>query len=301
MLPSILKAQDSKPQLAFDFLSDYPNTRDVTVSSDGTEAYFTIQSPMEEISVIAFSKMVKSKWSDPKIVNFTGKFRDLEPFLSSDGLRLYFASNRPLDESTDSTKDFDIWFVERKTMKDEWSNPINLGAPVNTSNDEFYPSLAENKNLYFTCTCEATKGKDDIYFAEWKKEGYLQPVSLSDSINSAGFEFNAYVSSDESFLIFTGYNRAGGMGSGDLFISHKKDGKWLAAQNMGEKFNSPSMDYCPFYNSKQKQFYFTSKRSEVKTDKPFKTLSEFSNEILKPENGWSRIYSIKNIDFRILR
>lgn len=296
LLPLFLRAQDSKPELAFDFLSKYPNTRDITISSDGTEAYFTIQSPLEEISVIAFSKKVKSKWSEPQIVNFTGKFRDLEPFLSSDGLRLYFASNRPLSETIDTTKDFDIWYVERKTIKEAWSKPINLGAPVNTSNDEFYPSLAENKNLYFTCTCEGSKGKDDIYFAEWKNKAYSNPVSLSDSINSIGFEFNAFISPDESYLIFTGYNRVGGMGSGDLFISYKKDEKWLAAKNMGDKINSPSMDYCPFYDSKQKQFYYTSKRSEIITEEKFKSLSEFYKEISKPENGWSRIYTVKSLD-----
>ena len=40
--------------------------------------------------------------------------------------------------------------MQRKNLKSEWSNPKNLGAPVNTSNNEFYPSLAKNGNLYFT-------------------------------------------------------------------------------------------------------------------------------------------------------
>ncbi|WP_321538323.1 hypothetical protein [Flavobacterium piscinae] len=50
------------------------------------------------------------------MVSFTGKYKDLEPFLSTDGLKLYFASNRPLTESGEP-KDFDIWYVERKTLK----------------------------------------------------------------------------------------------------------------------------------------------------------------------------------------
>jgi hypothetical protein len=301
LLPLFVNAQESKPQLAFDFLEKYPNTRDITISSDGTEAYFTIQSPMEEISVIAFSKKVKSKWGEPEIVSFTGKFRDMEPFLSSNGLRLYFASNRPLIETIDTTKDFDIWYIERKTLKESWSKPINMGAPVNSINDEFYPSLAENNNLYFTCACNGTKGKDDIYFAEWKNEGYDNPVSLSDSINSIGFEFNAFVSSDESFLIFTGYNRVGGMGSGDLFISWKEGDEWTKAQNMGEEINSAFMDYCPFYDAKQKHFYFTSKRSEINTKQDFKSLNDFSKEISKPENGWSRIYKVNDLDIKLFK
>lgn len=299
-IPVALNAQDSKPELAFDILSKYPNTRDITISSDGSEAYFTLQSPLEETSIIAFSKKVKSKWCEPDMVNFTGQFRDLEPFLSPDGKRLYFASNRPSNDN-DSLPDFDIWYVERKSIQDDWSQPINLGSPVNTEQDEFYPSVSTNQNIYFTSNREVEKKKDDIYFSKWTKDGYLAPVALSDSINSVGYEFNAFISPDESFLIFTAYNRVGGMGSGDLFISVKKDGQWMAAQNMGDKINSPFMDYCPFYDSKQKQFYFTSKRSEMYVEKDFKSISEFYKEISKPENGWSRIYTVKNFDINLFK
>jgi hypothetical protein len=285
--------EQPKPVAAFDFLKKYSNTRDLALSSTQDEVYFTLQNTNEEVSVIAFSKKENKKWSEPKLINFTGKFRDIEPFLSSDGLKLYFSSNRPLHDSISKPKDYDIWYVERLNLKSEWSAPKNLGAPVNTSNNEFYPSLAKNGNLYFTSDGSKSLGKDDIFFSKWENNNYSEPTTLGLNINSAGYEFNAFVSPDEKFLIFTGYNRTEGLGSGDLYISYKdKNGEWEKAKNMGTEVNSTLMDYCPFYDFKTETLYFTSKRNSV-SNLRFKTMDEFETEINKYENGLSRIYKLK--------
>lgn len=282
--------EQTKTEPAFDFLKKYINTRDLALSQNQDEVYFTIQNTNEEVSVIAFSKKVNKKWSEPKLINFTGKHRDIEPFLSSDGLKLYFSSNRPMHDSITKSKDYDIWFVERSSLKSEWSAPKNLGAPVNTSNNEFYPSLTNSGNLYYTSDGSKSLGKDDIFFSKWENNNYSEPITLGLNINSAGYEFNAFVSPDEKFLIFTGYNRPEGLGSGDLFISYKdKNGEWEKAKNMGANVNSSLMDYCPFYDAKTETLYFTSKRNST-SNLGFKTIEELEKEINKYENGLSRIY-----------
>ena len=282
--------ETTKPVAAFDFLKKYINVRDLALSSNQDELYFTVQNTNEEVSVIAYSKKVNKKWSEPKLMNFTGKFRDIEPFLSSDGLKLYFSSNRPLNDSISKPKDYDIWYVERTTLKSEWSKPKNLGAPVNTTNNEFYPSLAKNGNIYFTSDGQKSLGKDDIFLSKWENNKYSEPTTLGLNINSTGYEFNAFVSPDERFLIFTGYNRPNGLGSGDLFISYKnQNGEWDLARNMGLEVNSNLMDYCPYYDAKTETLYFTSKRNST-TNLGFKKMEDFEKEINKYENGLSRIY-----------
>ena len=206
---------------AIEALAEYPKVRDFTMSILAKEAYFTIQSPLEELAVIARLKLVNNVWAEPEIVSFSGEYKDLEPFLSPNGLRLYFVSNRPLDDTTTTIKDYDIWYVERESISTIWSAPINIGSSVNTAYDEFYPSVANNNNLYFTRDSPDTKGKDDIFFSEWQDGNYKLPQSISDSINTASYEFNSYVSPDETFIIFSGYNRKGGFGSGDLYISFR--------------------------------------------------------------------------------
>lgn len=106
---------------------------------------------------------------------------------------MYFSSNRPLEEGVGEVKDYDIWYVERLSIKSAWSAPVNMGYPINTESNEFYPSVSRLNNLYFTSDGPLSKGKDDIFVSKWRKGTYDLPVSLSDSINSDGIEFNAFI------------------------------------------------------------------------------------------------------------
>ncbi len=270
--------------------SEYQNIRDFSMTSDQTEVYFTVQSLLEEVSIIVQATKNGDSWVTQQLITPSGKHKDLEPFLSPDGLRLYFASNRPLIDSSEVKKDFDIWYLERKNMDDKWSVPTNIGAPINSEFNEFYPSVSENKNLYFTSDKPGGKGKDDIYKSEWNSNSYQTPVSLNDSINTDGYEFNAFISPKEDFLIFSGYNREDGIGSGDLYMSTKlKNGDWGYAKNLGESINSDKMDYCPFIDFKTNTLYFTSKRSEIEP-KEYSSLEEYKTALNKFENGQSKIY-----------
>jgi len=272
--------------------SRFPNVRDIAISSEGDEIYFSVQSYADEVSVIAFIKKENNKWSVPQIAGFSGKYFDIEPFISSDGLKLFYASNRPAENTDDKSKDFDIWYVQRENKYTDWSNPINLGEPINSAANEFYPSIADNNNFYFTCDERSTKGKDDIFFSKWENGKYSDPISLNDSINSDGYEFNAFIAPDESFIIFTAYQRDDGFGSGDLYISYKiSDSVWTKAKNLGVEINSAKMDYCPFVDIRSNTLYFTSKRSSVNdSNMDFSSIQEILDEINKYDNGLSRIY-----------
>lgn len=275
-------------------LSQYTNVRDFCVSENGNEAFLTIQSTHEEIAQIVTIKRKKGKWSNPKLLPFCDEHKYMEPFLSKDSNRLYFASNRPKKENDSSKSNFDIWYVERKDEYSEWSTPVNMGQPINTENDEFYPSLADNGNLYFTMDSQLGMGKDDIYFSKWNGTEYEPPAILNNNINSDGYEFNAFISGDESFLIFTKYKAKDGIGSGDLYISRKNNitNNWQPAENLGSVINTPYMEYCPFYDNKTNILYFTSKRNNL-VSKKFKNIQELEEYISKGENGNSKIYYIK--------
>ncbi len=272
----------------------FPNVRDFSLNANQDELYFTAQSPQAEISVILFSKKKNGIWAKPVPVKFSGKWNDLEPFLSPDGLRLYFASNRPLVDSGKTVKDYDVWFVERKTLQSPWGSALNCGNPINSSENEFYPCITRSSNLYFTNDGKKSKGKDDIFVCYFKNGKYEAPVSVSDSINTEGYEFNAFVSLEEKFMLFTGYNKPDGLGSGDLYISYRDmKGNWSKPINLGITVNSKQMDYCPFVDEKTKTLYFTSKRYDSKV-KEYKGIDEYElMELLNDyENGQSRLYKM---------
>ncbi len=269
----------------------FDNVRDFTLSNSEDEAYFTGQSALGEVSVIFRIERKNGDWQKPEIASFSGTHHDLEPFLSPDNLRLYFVSNR-LVYDTSTTKNYDIWYVERPSLKKPWSNPVNMGAPVNTSYDEFYPSVARNGNIYFTSVRPGRGDKDDIYVSYFTDNGYADPVLLSDAINTDGYEYNAYIAADESYILFGGYNRQDGLGSGDIYLSKNINGTWKKAINLGEKVNSKWMDYCPFIL--HDTLYFTSKRVKTKMGSfSFKSVDDFLTQMNDYSNGQSRIYKIK--------
>ena len=287
---SSFHAQDSiAVSPTFEVLREFDKVRDFTMDGSGKEAYVTIQSATEEVSVISKLTKTGDSWGI-EVESFSGTFKDLEPFMAPNGLRLYFVSNRPLEDSEQTPKDYDIWYVERSSQNSAWGKPKNLGAPINSESNEFYPSLSKNGNLYFTSDREGTMGKDDIFFSSWTQKGYASPVALDENINSEGFEYNAYISQDESYLLFGGYRRVDGLGSGDLYISYNDGtGRWSKAKPLPAHINSKYMDYCPFVDEANEQIYFTSRRDEV-PDSSLNSIQNLREYLNSYQNGSSRIY-----------
>ncbi|MEO8933862.1 MAG: hypothetical protein ABI295_06100, partial [Xanthomarina sp.] len=253
-------SQSSPKPFLEEITNTFPHVRDLAISPNGDEILFTAQSMMGNLSVIMSSKKTNNLWTNAEVSSFSGQFYDLEPFFSSDGLKLYYASSRPWSNKTLEPKDFDIWYVERTSLNDSWSEPKNMENPINSEHDEFYPSIADNGNFYFTRDNPDLKTKDDIYVSELINNTYDTPKKLPTSINSEGYEYNAFIAPDESYLIFGSYNRKDGFGSGDLYISFLTKEGWSSAKNMGDTINSDKMDYCPFVDTKTNTLYFTSKR-----------------------------------------
>ena len=284
-------AQNNPQPFLEEIVSQFPNVRDLAISPNGHEVMFTAQSVMGNLSAIISVSREDDSWGLPKVASFSGKYFDLEPFYSHDGLKLYFVSTRPMDQTSTEPKDFDIWVVERKNLDSAWSKPKNMGSPINTEHGEFYPSIAKNGNFYFTRDNPTLNRKDDLYVSPIKDGKYQEPVALPSSINTESYEYNAFIAPDESYLIFGGYNRKDGLGSGDLYISHKTENGWSEAKNLGKFINSDKMDYCPFV--KDGLLYFTSKR-DLTDAKPKNTLSfdDLLEELWKYGNGSSRLYRI---------
>lgn len=284
--------QTTTPYLP-EIIQQFPNVRDFTTTATENEAYFTAQSVLGDLSVIMRIHNANGPNPDVQIAAFSGVHSDLEPFLAPDGLSLYFASNRPSEEN-DTTKDFDIWKVTRSSITAPWSEPLRLPAPVNTDLNEFYPAVAANGNLYYTMLDPAMKSEDDIAMCTFDGTNYSTPVLLGAGVNTSGAEYNAYVSPDESFLIFGAFNREGAVGRGDLYISFKDEsGIWAPAIQLQTPINSVSTDFCPFYNTTTGKLFFTSRRaSHFGSMDGIHNVETLLQRLHQYENGSSRLYVI---------
>ena len=248
------KEPGSSPQLFAAGVVSTPGIEySTTFSPDIREFYFTRLGPQYQAAIMVMKKD-DTQWSLPKVASFSGEYNEGSPFVSPDGNRLFFSSQRPKAGSQIPPKDFDIWMVEK--IGATWGNPQNIGSAVNTEKDEMTPSAAANGNLYFHGDYGAG---NDIYCAKFENGRYAKPVRLGNAINTDHVEADAFAAPDESYILFSSWDREGGFGSGDIYVSFRnKDGSWEEAKNLGPEINSPAEENWPSVSPDGKFIFFTS-------------------------------------------
>jgi hypothetical protein len=86
----------------------------------------------------------------------------------------------------------------KRISQDKWTEPINLGNEINTSEDELYPFISEsNKKLFFSSNGHLGIGAFDIFH-----------TNIDDSLNTRGvvnlgYPFNS-PNDDLSFVSIDG-------------------------------------------------------------------------------------------------
>jgi hypothetical protein len=128
-----------------------------SISADGLELYFGSDrsggfGPADLWVTKRESKDDYDSWSKPVNLGSAVNSKDVDnsPFISPDGLMLFFESNR-----AGGYGDFDIWVSKRKTIKDEWGQAVNLGPSVNSAYTEYLPGTSlDGKQFYFLISDE---------------------------------------------------------------------------------------------------------------------------------------------------
>ena len=178
--------------------------------------------------------------------------------LSSDGSYMYFtACNRP-----DGLGNCDLYFSAFNNGK--WSEPYNLGAPVNTNHWESTPSIsADGKTLFFSSSRPGGYGGKDIWLTRLNdKNKWTEPVNLGSVINTEGDEMSPFIHFDGKTLYFASDGRVG-MGGFDLFVSRMKDDStWTEPQNLGYPINTFNDEMGLIIESGGQKAYYSSVRDK---------------------------------------
>lgn len=145
--------------------------------------------------------------------------------LSSDGNKIYFASNRP-----GGLGGRDIYRAVR-FPNGEWSLPINLGPSVNTAYDDDAPFIhPDDKTLYFSSKGHNTMGGSDIFKSKkiedeaGNNRGWGKPENLGYPINTTGDDRYFVLSADGKRGYYSS-EKEGGFGDQDLYTIYLPDAK----------------------------------------------------------------------------
>jgi Tol biopolymer transport system component len=130
--------------------------------------------------------------------------------ISSDGLELYFESDRPGGLGSD-----DIWVTRRATVGDDWGTPVWLGPTINSSGMEHCPNISsDGLTLFFDYTPVGEKiGDLMVSRRATPNDDWGEPVNLGHSPSN---HWASSISADGSTLYFTS-KRPGGVGGKDIW------------------------------------------------------------------------------------
>ncbi|MFN7949882.1 MAG: hypothetical protein U0Z53_31325 [Blastocatellia bacterium] len=256
---------------------------------DGQTLYFVKSTPTFSFWTILVSRFAGGRWTEPEVAPFSGRYSDADPFITADGGQLYFISARPAPNAAPgAARNLDIWVMDKTATG--WSEPRNLGAPVNSAGAEWYPTLTRDGTIYFGSDRPGGKGGTDLYCARLVAGKYAEPENLGATLNTEFDEYEPFIAPDESFLIFMASGRPDGLAkSADLFISHRRNGAWTKAENLGEPINSNATEYAPKISPDGKYFFFASTRGRKPTQQTM-SYAELLAWLHGPRNGLGDIY-----------
>ncbi len=254
--------------------------------------YFVKSTPDRRFGTILVSRYTGA-WSMPVMPAFSGKYSDRAPFITADGARLYYSSDRPAEDYQGAVAkpDLDIWYLER-TSDSMWSAPKSAGAAVNGPGNESDPALAADGTLYFSSDRAGGRGGRDLWRSRFVSGAYAAAENLGDSVNTAADESDPRIAPDQSHMIFTS-NRKGGHGGSDLYVAYRHAERWSAPVNLGEPVNSSADEMSPCVSPDGEYFFWTSCRSfaEGTRDRAWE-YAELLARLRRTRNGLGDIYQI---------
>jgi hypothetical protein len=199
--------------------------------------------------------------------NFNTASLDGCPFISTDGKMFFMASNRP-----GGLGGIDIWVATRESVDDPWGEPVNVGAPVNSSSNDFCPTLArDGHTFYFVSNRPGGCGGDDIYVTRRRDDnGFDEPENLGCQVNSAGNEASPFPLPESSLgpVLYFSSNQVGGYapdapgattGDADIYMSESHGGVFGPA-TLVPGVNSASDDGQPNLRRDGLEIFFFSTR-----------------------------------------
>lgn len=147
-------------------------------------------------------------------------------------------------------------------------HPENAGEAINTTEDEYWPSLNGESNALvitrlITKDAEGKKiaySQEDFYVSQKDSAGWQKALPLGPPVNTGENEGAQCISADGRLLFFTGCGRPDGLGSCDIYMSVRKKGKWSAPVNLGNPVNTNVWESQPSVSADGRLLYFTSNR-----------------------------------------
>ena len=143
--------------------------RHASLSSDNSMMFFTSDRPggYGGMDIYQVRRLPDGSWGLPKNLGpkINTELDEATPVIHPDGKTLFFSS-----EGHNSMGGLDI-FYSHVNPDSTWKDPVNIGYPINTPDDDFFfmPTTTLNKAYYASSKYKDNYGRSDLYEIKYKE------------------------------------------------------------------------------------------------------------------------------------
>lgn len=157
---------------------------------------------------IYYGKANATEVSELQAFDYNNKEYTIQhPSLSTDGKRIYFASNMP-----GGFGGMDLYYCDKEN--ESWKAPKNLGSKINSPGDDVFPFISNDSTLYFSSNGRLGLGGLDLYYARLTGDSICE--NMGYPANTKHDDFALVLYPDETMGYFCS-NRPGGKGDDDIY------------------------------------------------------------------------------------
>lgn len=174
------------------------------------------------LSIITGTRTGNKRWGNISRFTYQSDTKDRKrtfsvahPAVAPDGKTIYFIADMP-----GGFGGTDLYMCTK--VDTVWSEPINLGANVNTQGNELFPYYHANGILYFASDGHPGLGGLDVYQTQLESQQWTKPQNMGAPINSTMDDFSFTLLKEGNSGYFSS-NRNGGFGSDDIYYFVKNN------------------------------------------------------------------------------
>jgi hypothetical protein len=237
-------------------LNDNINTKfwesHATISHDGRKLYFTSnrKGTYGGLDIYVSQRDSTGDWGPAKNLGATINtvYNEESPFLGNDDKTLFFSSRGHYNMGG-----YDI-FYSTLLANGEWSVPVNLGYPLNTTDDDvFYNPVKNGYQAYYAMDDSGGYGLQDIYRIEIFSKDHPRKffvsgiVQVKDLLVMFGdsIKVSAFKAEDPNASVIVYSNPVTGeykfeLPQGNYSLTYEAEGAEKAVKNLDLPFSSPT-------------------------------------------------------------
>jgi Tol biopolymer transport system component len=191
----------SEPEVA-PFSGQYSDA-DPFITRDGKRFFFISKRPVDgrvrgDTDIYVMDRTADG-WSEPKNAGATisSPKDEYYPTLADDGT-LYFGSERDGGLGVND-------LYRARAIEGGWRAPENLGAAINTKDEEYEPYIAPDQSflIFMACGRADSLGQCDLYLSRNENGTWTKPGNLGPKINSERTEYSPKLSPDGRYFFWT--------------------------------------------------------------------------------------------------